>query len=171
MDNIKVYEPETIPDTPFPQEGPVDYGSVTPTGGGQTLSPTTTKEQTFPKKRVAVELLSTALNTRTRKILQEFEFTEFGGIKVGNYENGISGDIRITSAGIVARNSSGINTIAIDGETGDATFAGTLQSGTLISGLVVVGNNALIFDGEERRIMVNDETNDIILIGKQVGGF
>lgn len=171
MDNIKVYEPETIPDTPFPQEGPVDYGSVTPTGGGQTLSPTTTKEQTFPTKRVAVELLSTALNTRTRKILQEFEFTEFGGIKVGNYENGISGDIRITSAGIVARNSSGINTIAIDGETGDATFAGTLQSGTLISGLVVVGNNALIFDGEERRIMVNDETNDIILIGKQVGGF
>ncbi|MCR4306241.1 MAG: hypothetical protein NUV73_04120 [Candidatus Daviesbacteria bacterium] len=169
-DNInKIYTPDVIDDTPFPQEGESDIASSQNTG--QTYEPETIKDQSFPIKRTAVELLSSALNTRSKKILQEFQFTPSGAIQVGNYQDGISGDIRISPDGIVARDSSGNTTFILDGATGDAVFAGSIQSGSVITGQVIVGNNNVIIDGVNRRIIVNDGTYDRVLIGYQLGGF
>jgi len=166
----KVYTPEVIEDAPFPQETVVPFDS-SQSSANQVHKPTTTKEQAFPIKRVAVELISTVLNTKSRKILQEFQFTKSGAIQIGEYENGVSGDLRISPNGITARNISGITTFVIDGDTGDAVFAGEIRAGAAIVGRVVVGNNNIIIDGENKTIIVNDGTYDRVLIGYQAGGF
>lgn len=168
----KVYYPEVIPDQPFPnQDGGASLESSGSGSANTPFSPTELANQPFPTKRIAVELLSVALNTRSKKILQEFKFTPSGAIQIGEYTPGVNGDIRISPGGVLGRNSLGDTTFALDGETGDAVFAGTLQTGTLISGSVIVGDNSVIIDGENRRIIVNDGVNDRILIGKQIGGF
>ena len=168
MADEKVYVPETIQDQPFPQEGvAVSYDASQPSAN-QTYSPSVVKDQTFPIKRIAVDLIGSALNTKSRKILAKFEFTKSGSIQVGEYEHGVSGDIRISPSGITTRNLSGNTTFALDGDTGDAVFAGTIQTGTLIAGTAVIGDNGLILDGEGRRIIVNDGSNDRIVIGNLV---
>src|SRR3990167_3648301 len=133
MDEEKVFTQEVIQDNPFPGEPEV----IAPTAQSNpigTFTPPTAKEKIFPKKRTAVELLSTALNTRSRKILEEFELQQSGGLKIGDFKEGISGDVRITPNGLTARNIAGLTTFAIDGDTGDAVFLGTLRAGTLIGG-------------------------------------
>lgn len=165
----KTYEPEVIEDAPFPNEN-ISEVSL---GGGESgvYTPKTTKEKTFPTKRVAVELLSTALNTRSKKILQSFEFTQSGAIQIGKYEDGITGDIRISPNGIVGRDSSGNTTFSLDATTGDAVFSGTIQGASLLTGSLVVGDNGVIIDGDTRTIIVNDGTYDRVLIGYDAGGF
>ena len=169
----EVYTNEVIVDNPFPgePEPAILPGQPNPAG---TFTATTTKEKTFPKKRTAVELLSTALNTRSKKILQEFELAQSGGLKIGDFKEGISGDLRLTPNGLTARDIAGLTTFAIDGSDGSAVFKGSIQSGSLITGQVVVGNNRVIIDVDdsgEPTILVNDGTNDRILIGFQSGGF
>ena len=137
MDDEKVYVPQTISENPFPQEAGVVSFAPSQTTGNDTYSPQVTQNQTPPTKRIAVELIGSALNTKSRKILQKFEFTKNGAIQVGEYENGVSGDVRISPIGITARNQSGLTTFALDGDTGDATFLGTVQSGSLIAGSVI----------------------------------
>lgn len=164
MADEKTYYPTVIEDAPFPQEGTPVENPVSSSAG--VLNPATVKEQSFPTKRVAVELLSSAINTRSKKILQEFQFTKSGAIQVGEYQNGVSGDLKLSPAGIVARNTSGITTFAIDGETGDATFAGVVQAGTLISGAVAVGDGSILIDGETKRMIFYDDNNiPVIVIG------
>lgn len=161
----KLYTPEIIQENPFPTEGELvsNLAGSNPAG---TYSPTVSKEGRLPTRKIAVDLIGTALNTKSKKILQEFEFTPSGAIKVGEYEKGVSGDIRISPNGLVARNQSGLETIAIDGDTGDAVFKGTIQTGALISGLVDVGNNSIVIDGESRRMVFYDENGiPVILIG------
>lgn len=170
MADLKVYTQEVIEETPFPQDE-VSNVTTTQSSSGGNYKATEIKDGPIPAKRIAVEVIGSVLNTQSRKILQEFQFTKSGAIQVGEYENGLSGDLRISPNGITARDKSGITTFAIDGTTGSATFAGTVQAGTLISGKVVVGNNNVIIDGENRRMLINDGTNDIILIGYQSGGF
>lgn len=166
MDTVKVYSPETIPDQPFPQQGVADYGATTPSsGGGQVFSPTETKQQTFPTKKIATELLSSALNTRSQRIIKEFQFTQTGAIQIGIFESGISGDIRISPNGITGRNAAGITTFAIDSSTGDAVFSGTLQAASLISGTVAVGDGNIIIDGENRRMVFYQDNIPVIVIG------
>lgn len=171
MENEKVYTPTVIDDIPFPNENEVISSKSSSGGSGEVYSPNTIPEQSLPTQRVAVELIGRNMNTKARKIMGEFQFTEQGAIQVGKYENGVSGDIKISPAGIVARNSSGIETIAIDGETGDAVFAGTIQTGSIISGSVIVGNNNVIISGENKNIIVNDGSYDRVLIGYQLNGF
>lgn len=170
----KVYSQEIVPSNPFPGEVAQLSSATTPAVGVDNYTPTITKEKTFPKKRTAVELLSTSLNTRSRKILEQFVLQQSGGFQIGNFEEGITGDLRLTPNGITARDIAGITTFAIDGTTGDATFKGQIQSGSLITGSVIVGNNRVIIDVDENgqpAIMVNDGANDRILIGFQAGGF
>lgn len=166
----KVYSPTVIADMPFPQEGGSDLTTAQTTGGG-VYSPETTKDNPFPVKRTAVELLSTALNTRSKRILQEFQFTKSGALQIGEYEEGVSGDIRISPNGIVARDNSGNTTISIDGTTGDVIISGTLQSRNVLTGDLIVGNNGVIISGEDRTIIVNDGTYDRVLIGYDQNGF
>lgn len=130
MADDKVYTPEVIPEQPLPgQEGQASLvveqsGSARSQVFGQAMI----GDSTFPIKKVAHELLSVALNTRSKKILQEFQFTQQGAIQIGSYTPGVNGDIRISPAGIVARNSLGDTTFALDGETGDAVFSGIVQA-------------------------------------------
>lgn len=171
MADIVLY-PETIEDNEISLTGSQEMDLSVDSGGTNELETTKIVDQSLPTKKIAVELISSALNTRSKKILGEFEFTESGALQIGKYDPGVSGDIKISPTGIVARNSSGVNTITIDGETGDAVFAGTIQSGTLIAGDVVVGDNNIRLDGENRRIIVYDEAGDArILIGYDQGGF
>lgn len=172
MAEDKVYYPETIDENPFPQgEGIASFIPDQETSGGN-YSNQEINSQSFPMRKVSHELISLSLNTKSRKILGEFEFTQSGALQIGEYENGVSGDLKISPAGIVARNTAGTTTFAIDGETGDATFAGTIQSGALVTGIVAVGNNNLVLDGDARRIVVYDENGVArIIMGYQAGGF
>lgn len=165
MAEDKVYTSEVVADAPFPgQDVPVAVGQAQPPNG--TFNPVATKEKTFPKKRTAVELISTALNTRSKKILKEFEFADSGAIQVGKYENGVSGDLRITPDGLTARNQSGLTTFAIDGDTGDAVFKGEVQAGAFISGLITVGDNSVVIDGATKRMIFYDDNGvPVIVIG------
>lgn len=133
----KVYKPEEIVESPFPGELASPDTSSKPTEVG-VVSPTVEKTKKFPVKRTAVELLSTALNTRSKKILQEFELTQSGGIKIGDFQEGLTGDIRITPNGLTARNKSGITTLAVDGDTGDAVFKGNVRASTFTNDFFIV---------------------------------
>lgn len=163
-DNLKVYYPDTIVDSPLPGQEPANFGISQATSGGS-FSTEKATDQSMPTKRVAIELLSSALNTKSKKILAEFTLTEQGALQIGKYVNGVSGDIRLTPSGIVMRDKSGITTVAQYAEDGSAVFKGSIQAGSIITGLVIVGNNSLIFDGDNKRILVNDGENDIIAIG------
>ena len=163
----QVFYPQTIEDTQISVTGREGINLNVTTGGETERRTAEIDDQSLPTKKIAVELLSSALNTRSQKINKEFTFTETGAIAVGKYEAGVSGDVKVSPAGIVARNSSGLTTFALDGDTGDAVFAGTIQAGTLISGEVVVGDNSVRIDGENRRIIVYDEAGDArVLIGQ-----
>lgn len=165
-DEPKVYYQETIEENPFPTEGGlVSFDTAQKTSNGE-FSNQTIKSQPLPTRKVAYEVIGSSLNTKSRKILAEFEFTLSGALQIGKYENGISSDIRISPNGIVARNSSGTTTFALDVDTGSAVFMGEIQAGALISGLVSVGDNNIVIDGDNRRMVFYDE-NDIpvILIG------
>jgi hypothetical protein len=124
----KVYTPEVIVDVGFPQSVEGVTSSVTQGGSSGVSTPKVTQPGAFPKKMVAKELLSTVFNTVSKKILGAFEFAKSGAIQIGEYIAGVSGDIRISPAGIVARNKAGATTFALDGETGDGTFQGTIRA-------------------------------------------
>lgn len=168
----KVYKPQEIDDSPLPgQVVPAGFSVASP-GTKESSEPSSIKENRLPSPRIALELLSSSLNTKSKKILAEFEFTESGALQIGKYQNGVSGDLKISPNGIVARNDAGITTFAIDGTTGNAVFKGEVQAGSLISGKVIVGDNRVIIDGGNSRILVYDDDGiPRILIGYQEAGF
>jgi hypothetical protein len=155
MAEDKVYEPELIQDNPFPgQVDQVSYDETNPTSGGVS-EPTKVQSQMAPIKQVATELLSNVLNTKSKKILKEVQFTESGAIQIGKYVPGVSGDIRISSTGLVARNKDGNLTIVLDGDDGDATFAGQIQSGSLVTGSLVIddGGSITLQDADDTTVI------------------
>jgi len=156
----RVYSPEVIVEQPFPGEPEPAVLANQPNPAG-TFSPTTTKEKPFKQQRIAVELLSTALNTRSKKVLQEFELQDTGGFKVGTFKSGISGDLRITPNGLTARNIAGLTTFAIDGDTGDAVFAGEVRAGSTIVSDTIVTEKAS--SGNGRTVYYNDGIPAIVI--------
>ena len=162
----KVYTPTTISETPFPNGETGTYSVTTPSSGGID-SPAKSSNNSFPYKRTAVELLSTVLNTKSKKVLQEFELVDQGAFRVGKYQNGVSGEMVMTPAGITARNTSGVKTFSISGEDGSAVFAGEVQAGSIISGEVKVGDGDIVIDGEEKRMIFYDPDSGLasIIIG------
>lgn len=131
----KVYKPQTITDQPF--IGPVEPSNK-PNSTSTTFYPATVQNTPFPRPSVASKVISSNLNTQSRKILGAFSFGRVGAIQIGSYQSGASGDIRISPNGIVGRNSSGSTTFSIDGTTGNATFMGTLAAGSIIASSVTV---------------------------------
>ena len=145
MPEEKVYTNTVVEDNPFPGEPALlDISPVSQEG---VFNAKVSKDKTFPKKKIATELLSQALNTRSRKILGEFEFTPSGAIQIGDFKEGITGDLRLSPNGVVARDLAGVVTFSIDGTTGDAIFKGTVQSGSIISGSIISGD--IILGGED----------------------
>lgn len=133
----KVYTPEVINQTPFPGEPqPFPITTTQPTG---VYSPGKAPNKNFLKLQYADELLSTTLNTRSKKILGNFDLESKGGFQIGDFTEGVNGDIRITPAGITARNKAGITTLTVDGDTGDVALLGTVKA----SGFIVADENGL----------------------------
>lgn len=167
MADEKVYTPETIQDQPFPATGSELTYSADEPSGSETYRPSEIKNTEIKKKRIAVELIGASLNTKSRKILAEFQFTESGAVQVGKYENGVSGDVRISPNGIVARDLAGLITFALDATTGSAVFKGSVQSGSVITGAVQLGNNSILIDGDtQQMIFYEDDGKAAIVIGE-----
>ena len=166
MNDEKIYSPIVIDEVPFPTQTEIAEDTFGQTGSKDEFSQKEMQPARIPRKIVSQETIGSALNTKSRKILAEFTFTELGAIAIGRYENGVSGDIRITPAGFVARNTSGDITVSVDGETGNAVFAGELRSGTLITGDIVVGNNTWVISGDPdfpRIVLYNNEIPEIVI--------
>lgn len=152
----KVYTPEETRDEPFPiQQGEINLGTSSPSGQ-QIYTPHTIKDQKLPRKFIAQETIGQALNTKSKKILGEFQLTQHGAIAIGKHEPGVSGDVRITPNGLTARNIAGDPTFGLDGETGDAFFAGELRSGSLVTGQIVMGADGEIVIGDENGASILD---------------
>ena len=175
MSNVidKEFFPEVIQENPFPNEV---VTSISPSSQNakDNFAPSIAKDKIFPVKRSAVELLSTALNTRSRKVLENFELVKSGGFQIGDFQEGLTGDIRITPNGITARDLAGLISFVLDGTDGSAVFRGEIKSGSIVTGQVVVGNNGVIIDVDDNgqpSIIVNDGANDRVIIGFQQNGF
>lgn len=167
MANEKIYSPEEIQDNPLPGQIVAPNFSSSDPGTKDVPEPSSIKDQTTPSKRVAVDVIGRAINTSSRKILAEFQFTETGALQVGKFTPSVSGDIKISPGGIVARNEAGVTTFVLDGDSGDAYFSGTIQAGTLIGGKVAVGDGDILIDGEEKRMIFYDPDTGLasIIIG------
>ena len=155
----KVYTQEVVQENPFPGETVV-LDTASESKEGDVHSPTTTKEKNVPRKRTAVELLSTALNTRSRKILESFDLEQRGGIQIGNFQDGISGDISLTRNGMVGRNVSGNTTFALDTD-GNLILVGQLRAGsTIVSNTIVTEESS---NGNGRTVYYNDGIPAIVI--------
>ena len=117
-------------------------------------------------------------DTDSKTILSDFTFGTSGALQIGTYENGVSGDIRISSNGILGRNKDGDTTFSINGTTGDATFGGTLvaASGTfgtvtagILSGVEISGSTItggiVQTSTSGNRIVLDGSTNKLNFIG------
>lgn len=183
---VKIFYPDTIEYQPFTSEAVEqlsDAGSTSnKTAGGTELQGgvAVNKARKFPPRPVPIpvvakELISNNLNSQSRQILSAFTFNKTGSIQIGEYVSGVSGDIRISPNGLVARNSAGITTVSIDGTTGDATFLGTVSAGSVISASIsanqITGTivNAQIADIEWAKITnVQIDSADIISLDADV---
>lgn len=161
----KVYYPEVIETYALPYTTVEEESPSTNYEGKNVISPSNNVNKMFPEKRIARETIGMALDTQKKRILGEFTFGQVGSIAIGTYENGVSGDIRITPNGLVARDINGVETISLDGATGSAVFRGTIQAGAVIAGAVVVGDSTITLDGVNKRIVINDGTDNRIVIG------
>lgn len=166
MTDDKVYSPVVVESNPFPGQDIAEDFNPETSSTKSTQSPETTKDRPIPRRIVAQETIGSALNTKARKIMAEFSFTEMGAIKIGKYVNGVSGEMNLTPAGMTAINISGNTTFAIEVETGNAVFAGELRSGTLVTGDIIVGNNTWIISGDPdfpRIVLYNNGVPEIVI--------
>lgn len=168
----RVYLPDTIDQQPLPVDeqviipaGPTTESSSSPTTSKTTeikqTEPQTIRTRPLPFMDFATEVLSSSLNTKSQKILGRYTFGQLGAIQIGNYELDATGDIRITPSGITARNSAGATTFSLDGETGDASFAGTVSAGAIIA-------SDRIYLGADGIYIKDDSDVDVIFIGIEV---
>lgn len=159
----QVYTPETMADTPFPQSDQ-QSASVTQSTTNQVYGQASTVDTALPTPQIASQVLGDTLNTTSKKILQEFTFTKTGALQMGDFQQGISGDLRIDEFGIVARNKGGDITISVDGDTGNAVFAGIISALSVISGQITLGGKGngngflKIFNDQGNQAAQGDET-------------
>jgi hypothetical protein len=163
----KVYEPAVIQETPLPNEMSTTQTTAnsSDSSSGDVSQPTTITDIAIPRKQVAQETIGETINTKSKKILAAYSFTEQGSIQIGQFVPGVSGDVRVTPNGITARDSAGNTTINMDGDTGDSEFAGKIRGGAFIGGnagsIVIEENNAgngriVLFRGGLASILIGD---------------
>ena len=101
---------------------------------------------------------------RKRVFLGKIEGTDGYGIKIvdANGNTVLSTDGQVQTAGIA---DDSVTNVKISSVSADKITAGTLSAVTNL------GATSIKLDGENKRIIVNDGTNDRILIGYQSGGF
>lgn len=128
-EEVKEYTSPVVQDTPFPQSGEQNNSESGGGVSGGSVSSPTVKDTPFPIKTVARELISTVLNTASKTIEDIFTFTQMGAIQMGKFVQSISGEIKISPNGILARNKDGLTSFFLDAITGDAYFQGTVTAG------------------------------------------
>jgi hypothetical protein len=161
----EVFYPETIDPTPLPTiTGALELSTATnqPSTGKDVYLPQQTLPQRFPERIIAPGVISDTINTLSKQILGNFTFGQVGALSIGLYQNGISGEIKLSPNGIVALNVNGETTFALDGATGDATFLGTISAGSLIA-----GDGSVLIDGDPTggRIVIFTSGIPSIVIG------
>lgn len=67
-----------------------------------------------------------AISTATQSILGSFTFGASGALQIGTYSAGVSGDLKLSPNGILARDSTGATTFSINGTTGVAVLNGLI---------------------------------------------
>lgn len=166
----------------------VNSGEILATGAipiSEVTNAMTSAQIIDESRNIIRDVINANLDTQAAQILGAFEFAASGAIQIGTYSAGVTGDIRISPNGIVARNKDNVTTFSIDGEDGSATFLGTVAAGAIIAcdvsasritaGTIAVAANLgasnVLLDGANKRIIVNDGTNDRILIGYLAGKF
>lgn len=174
-DTIREISAQVIDDQQFPSLTQTEGGDGA-TGGSRAVNQMTPDEipdRNLPSQTIANDVISSSFDTQSRRILGEFEFSINGALQIGKFEEGVSGDIRISPNGIFGRDLNGDPTVTIDTTTGDATFRGTIAAGSLIAGRTDIGvpNGNVYIDGNNVRIIISDGTHDRILIGRDIGGF
>lgn len=156
-----MYEPIETQPIPFPLGDDLAFVDVNSKSGG-VFSQTEAKPQAFPSKKIAREIIGARLNTESKRILGQFQFTEQGALQIGKLIQGITGDIRISPVGIIGRDAAGNYTFTLDAETGDATFKGMVQAGSFIAG----GGGARIEEssaGNGRIVLYNGDLPAILI--------
>lgn len=165
-DTEKVYYPAEIAENPLPSDQVATDTTVSSVAGSDTKPAQTEKivDNPLPRRVIASEVIGSVLNTKSKKILAEIEFTPSGALQIGKYIFAVSGDVRLSPVGIIARNQLGETTFALDGDTGDAVFKGQVLAGSFLA--QDDDGNYVTVDGE--RILIHDgPTNkNIVLIGK-----
>ena len=146
---IKIIEPPVIEVLPLnDQQGQFDNNYASKTSK---IDDTTTQKETkfrpLTPPQYAKEVVSRRLNTIKGEITSKFNFSEFGAIRLG--KKGESGKVEITGDGITAENINGKTTFNLDGRSGDATFAGELASGSIMTGQIDMGADGFIIGGDE----------------------
>lgn len=175
-------EPQTIVDTPIPlleggETSPLGSSSNPVTNGFNSSIPDVQSDISVPAQNIATDTISESINTETKAILGTFIFEQLGAIRIGQFKQGVSGEIDISPNGILGINVNGDTTFTIDGTTGDATFAGEVQAGAFISGEVIVGDGNIVIDGTNTQINIFDSgdhntvrLDDTGLIGYNTSG-
>ena len=88
------------------------------------------KSEELPSNIIASDLISTSFDSQLNRILGNYSFGQLGAIQIGSYSSGVSGDIKISPNGIVARNKSNVTTFSVDGATGNVYVYGVLTVGS-----------------------------------------
>lgn len=144
MSDEKVYYPAEITDNPLPLEVTGESMGVTSDSTKAVSTAAKITDNPLPRKKIAVELISDRLNTKSKKIMAEFQFTPSGAIRIGEYVYGVSGEIDLSPIGIIAKNDNGDITFALDGQTGEAVFKGEVRAADFVvsdsNGLVSLSN-------------------------------
>ncbi len=104
------------------------------------------------------------IDTSTKTILSDFTFGVSGALQIGTYENGVSGDIRISPNGIIGRDSSGANTFTIDGTTGSATFTGSITGSVITGGTIQTSTTGrrIILTGTDDSLSTYDASGNMV---------
>ncbi len=155
MSNDTYYSPQVIEANIFPNvEEP-----TSPASGDSSTKDVIRVEKLpvnvqFPPKRIAREVIGKSLDTESKRILGDFTFGVLGAISIGAYENGVTGDIRITPNGIVGRNINGVETFSINATTGVAVFRGSVQTGAVFAGDIEITGALRVTSGSDVRIFI-----------------
>lgn len=161
-------QPETIVDQPLPL---IDGAILASTGNNSNPVtsnadvevPTTQVDKSFPPALIAQETVSQSIDTATKRIKGTYTFESLGAISIGEFQQGISGEIKISPDGIEATNVNGDTTFTLDGSTGNATFKGTLEAQTIIA-----GDSAIVMEtssNNQGRIVFYNSGVPAIIIG------
>lgn len=153
MDNY--ITPEVITSAPIPGTTDSEVTTSSPTSNDNSV-PLKIGGIDFPQRKLATDLINESLNTRSKQILGTYSFGQLGALKIGKYESGVSGEITISPDGIVATNSSGVVTFALDGATGSATFKGEILAGSIISAQLTIDGNASFGAGYDPTTKVDE---------------